>query len=928
MDDSCAVCAETLEWVSYGACGHKDVCSTCVARLRFICDDRRCCICKTEANVVFVTKALGDYTRMISDFSVLPSELREGRIDSYWYHEDTQAFFDDFDHYKMIREMCRLSCSVCDKMEGATGDSMRRRLRLKNIDHLKGHLFHQHKLLMCSLCLEGRKIFICEQKLYTRAQLNQHINTGDSEVDGTESERGGFMGHPLCEFCRTPFYGDNELYSHMSTEHYTCHMCQRQHPGQYEYYKNYDDLEIHFRRDHFLCEDESCLAKKFVVFQSDSELKRHNTLEHGGRMSRSQRSAALQIPTSFRYRRSNEQDNRRGRGRSFRRDNVESELSMAIQASLETANADGRRHDASSNRRVVSDHTVTDDDGLLAQPFESLTTDSEPASRYLQAVSQVSRNSQLEESSFPPLAAPPANSQPRLQSDGQSFPPLAAPPANSQRRLQSDALPKNSMASHLRRKQNKSTKPSSSSPVWPATAGHSPPVIGHQHAWPVISGASGSSSNSRHSRAAADKPSAPVITPQNSWPAVNSASGSASNSRHSRAAADKPSTPVITPQHAWPAINSASGSASGSSQIKPSTAVDGPPSSSYLNSVAVRSSLVHESSSSSVSSSRSWAHSNHISHSSSAPNLVQSVSFDSSTADFPPVSAMQSRKLPASGQQAATNVEDVQTANKSLVERMRIALEFDQDKFTAFKDISAEYRQGLMDAETYLAYAEQFGLSHLVLELARLCPDAERQKALIDTYNANLGGTVPIQNHRSGGNRLKDDKISKNGKGKSIDAGSVTSKDSTTDNILSTVRKLQSSQKIPEDDVEVLSKDGYRSAKGKSKLTLNESEEELNSRGKPLKLDVHQNDLSAIDETNHRSGNNDGKSKQRKKTSKFLRVRLGDGAVEALLNPDPDPDRKETSDEQSNPESLPVRGVWRNGGGQKLVAMTSKGPKK
>lgn len=82
------------------------------------------------------------------------------------------------------------------------------------------------------------------------------------------------MGHPLCEFCRTPFYGDNELYSHMSTEHYTCHICQRcgfmctvtwyklviidqlkltgsypliscrQHPGQYEYYKNYDDLEV------------------------------------------------------------------------------------------------------------------------------------------------------------------------------------------------------------------------------------------------------------------------------------------------------------------------------------------------------------------------------------------------------------------------------------------------------------------------------------------------------------------------------------------------------------------------------------------------------------------------------------------------------------------------------------------------------------
>ncbi|XP_017973781.1 PREDICTED: E3 ubiquitin-protein ligase HEL2-like [Theobroma cacao] len=215
--------------------------------------------------------ALGDYTRIISDFSVLPSEVREGRVGTYWYHEDTQAFFDDVDHYRIIKAMCRLSCSVCDKMEA---QGAKRQGKFRNIEQLKGHLFHRHRLVMCGLCLEGRKVFICEQKLYTRAQLNQHINTGDSEVDGTESERGGFMGHPMCESCKTPFYGDNELYSHMSTEHYTCHICQRQqHPGQYEYYKNYDDLEIHFRRDHYLCEDEACLVKKFIVFHSEAELK-------------------------------------------------------------------------------------------------------------------------------------------------------------------------------------------------------------------------------------------------------------------------------------------------------------------------------------------------------------------------------------------------------------------------------------------------------------------------------------------------------------------------------------------------------------------------------------------------------------------------------------------------------------------------------
>jgi len=31
--------------------------------------------------------------------------------------------------------------------------------------------------------------------------------------------------------------------------------------------------QVHFRSDHFLCEDETCLAKKFIVFQIEAELK-------------------------------------------------------------------------------------------------------------------------------------------------------------------------------------------------------------------------------------------------------------------------------------------------------------------------------------------------------------------------------------------------------------------------------------------------------------------------------------------------------------------------------------------------------------------------------------------------------------------------------------------------------------------------------
>lgn len=56
MDDSCAVCADHLDWVAYGPCGHREVCSTCVVRLRFVLGDRRCCICKSDCPTIFVTK--------------------------------------------------------------------------------------------------------------------------------------------------------------------------------------------------------------------------------------------------------------------------------------------------------------------------------------------------------------------------------------------------------------------------------------------------------------------------------------------------------------------------------------------------------------------------------------------------------------------------------------------------------------------------------------------------------------------------------------------------------------------------------------------------------------------------------------------------------------------------------------------------------
>ncbi|KAH7405392.1 hypothetical protein KP509_15G068600 [Ceratopteris richardii] len=198
----------------------------------------------------------------------------------------------------MIKAMFLLTCRPCEQGAECTKHSLRKGNVFESLDRLKDHLQDVHSVEMCSLCLEGRKVFIFEQKLYNKEQLQRHL----AEGDGIGEERGGFNGHPLCNFCQRRFYGDNELYQHMSVDHFLCHICKRLHPGQYDYFHNYDDLEVHFRLEHSLCEHSDCLAKKFVVFTSEEELKRHNVLTHGGNMPRSKRNMYLQIPTSFQYR--------------------------------------------------------------------------------------------------------------------------------------------------------------------------------------------------------------------------------------------------------------------------------------------------------------------------------------------------------------------------------------------------------------------------------------------------------------------------------------------------------------------------------------------------------------------------------------------------------------------------------------------------
>lgn len=212
------------------------------------------------------------------------------------------------------------------------------------------------------LCTRNKKVFTHEHELFTHNQLRKHERHGD-DTPGAE-DQSGFRGHPECGFCNMRFYSDDELYTHCRDKHERCHICDRRNEGRkHQYYLNYDALEEHFRKDHFLCMDKECLEKKFVVFESQVDIKGHQLEAHPSGLTKDARRDARNIDIStFDYRvpyQPQQRQPRRGAGRGrdpnsepippssaqpMRRDELAYQRQMAIQSaqSVSTRNFGGQ----------------------------------------------------------------------------------------------------------------------------------------------------------------------------------------------------------------------------------------------------------------------------------------------------------------------------------------------------------------------------------------------------------------------------------------------------------------------------------------------------------------------------------------------------------------------------------------------------------
>ncbi|KAG7398355.1 hypothetical protein PHYBOEH_011263 [Phytophthora boehmeriae] len=253
---SCVLCCNAIDsatrFNTVGVCNHKGCCSVCSLRLRQLLGNTACVMCKTELPRVICLQRDDQSFESFQDWgdNIGPSHV---------FDEASAMFFLKEDHAKHLRKLRDPLCKKCNK-------------KFATVAALRTHVLDVHQLQYCSICLEHKKVFLGELELYTKEQLKKHNTKGNP--------REGFLGHPRCDFCFSRFYSTTELYDHLRKNHFECDICLYQMQVQNRYYKDYNDLENHFRAEHFLCEERECLAKKFVVFKSHLDLQAHMTVDH------------------------------------------------------------------------------------------------------------------------------------------------------------------------------------------------------------------------------------------------------------------------------------------------------------------------------------------------------------------------------------------------------------------------------------------------------------------------------------------------------------------------------------------------------------------------------------------------------------------------------------------------------------------------
>ncbi|KAI3649866.1 hypothetical protein MP228_005498 [Amoeboaphelidium protococcarum] len=258
--DLCPICTEDIQIYSFGECNH-EVCHLCSLRLRALYKNNQCALCKTEISALIYTRTSNE-EKQFSGYK-LDTLIRDQKLGVCFENEDIRDEILLLLHFNCPA----VDCAVTD----ANG-------WLDLMQHCKRH----HGQSLCEICVRNKKVFAHEHTLYSPRDLQNHLRDT----------------HPFCKFCQKYFYSSDELYEHCRSRHEQCHICKKR-GIMHEYFRDYDELEKHFGTEHYLCKQKFCLEQKFVVFESEIDLRAHFAECHA--TSKSEAKRILKLDMDYQY---------------------------------------------------------------------------------------------------------------------------------------------------------------------------------------------------------------------------------------------------------------------------------------------------------------------------------------------------------------------------------------------------------------------------------------------------------------------------------------------------------------------------------------------------------------------------------------------------------------------------------------------------
>lgn len=245
----CIGCTERITRLALLECGHSSACPLCIFRLRSLLHDSRCPECRHSSEMVFIADG-GTYETYAAGF------WGDRHMSGFKEFEQTKIYCQTEEMKGELAALVQNACQICG-------------LVLKSLTQLLGHLEKEHRLHMCDLCVSNKTVFVTEQELYTSEDLVLHKEGGDNESPG----------HPRCRLCSRFLYDDKALLQHIREQHYFCDLCPAESRPAFS---NYDSLERHYDKAHFLCTISTCRRSKHVVFSTWDELIAHHRTYHRG----------------------------------------------------------------------------------------------------------------------------------------------------------------------------------------------------------------------------------------------------------------------------------------------------------------------------------------------------------------------------------------------------------------------------------------------------------------------------------------------------------------------------------------------------------------------------------------------------------------------------------------------------------------------